>query len=762
MKKNCYLKIFFISIIIGIISFFPIYIHFEGQLMDYGDYFLQYVPFIKEMKRMLLSGSLSWSWNSFLGDNFIGAYSYYTVFNPFAWFVMLFPDKYILYGTLIATLLKLGLSSVLSLMYFKFFCKKEHTAYIGALLYTFSGFTLVNTNFYFFLDVVALFPLLLYGLENLIRNKKRNWFVFAVFINAIINYYFFVSSVFIVILYVVFRLNLYKISSWKKYWKTFIDISFSAVLGTTLAAIALIPSFFAIMGSGKAMESIGNTMIPYYWPQNILERIKILVSPIESGRYHAFFDSSAWSSTGIYLPIFGVYCVVLWILRKKDWLKKLTILLVICLFIPCLNAVFNLFSSTDYTRWLYGLVLLFSLITALQIEHFEETEFQKKDIKIFYLIAIFTGLLLLIPTAIYVLELFGISLVNIFCSVTQTDLFMGYKNLFIILILTLLNYLVLFLYIKGHINKRNVYKSVVIMCTLNFFSYNYMNFDLHATEYSDLYYYQKAMVEGEEKNEVSYEYRIDYPPQIANYSMFKNMPSINYYNSLQNSESSRFASEVGIASDIKDTILLVPSNMRAELDSLLSVKYYYDYDGDESLPSSFELLNVEKGVSVYENLNYIPMGFTYENYILEDEIRDKTSEEKVSIMLNNLVIEKEDEEILSKYLSKNLNSGISENRISCSKFEANSSGFEAEISLDEQKVVFFSIPNDKGWNLKVNGKSADTFSVNYGLMGVVCDKGINTISCTYSVPGMNLGIFTSLVSIGAWILIVIYEKKKGN
>lgn len=136
--------------IIGVVSFAPIWIHYGGQLMDYGDYFLQYVPFVKELKRMLLSGNLSWSWNSFLGDSFIGAYSYYTVFNPFAWVVMLFPDNLILYGTMFATLLKLSVSMVGALLYFDLFCKKDINALIGALLYTFSGFTLVNTMFYFF------------------------------------------------------------------------------------------------------------------------------------------------------------------------------------------------------------------------------------------------------------------------------------------------------------------------------------------------------------------------------------------------------------------------------------------------------------------------------------------------------------------------------------------------------------------------------------------------------------------------------------
>ena len=210
--------------IIGLIAFAPVWLRNGGQNMDYGDYFLQYVPFIKDLKRMVLSGSLSWSWNSFLGDGFIGAYSYYTVFNPFAWLVALFPDNLILYGTMFATMVKLSVSMVGAMLFMRHFCKKDSSALIGALLYTFSGFTLVNTSFYFFLDVVAVFPFVLYGLEQLIRYGKRTAYVLSLMLNAAINYYFFVSTVFLVIIYVVFRLELYKPSSWKLNWKPSIYI----------------------------------------------------------------------------------------------------------------------------------------------------------------------------------------------------------------------------------------------------------------------------------------------------------------------------------------------------------------------------------------------------------------------------------------------------------------------------------------------------------------------------------------------------------
>ena len=77
-----------------------------------------------------------------------------------------------------ATVLKLAVSMIAAMLYMRCFCKKDSYVLIGALLYTFSGFTLVNTNFYFFLDVIAVFPFVMYGLEQLIMKERGLYMCF--------------------------------------------------------------------------------------------------------------------------------------------------------------------------------------------------------------------------------------------------------------------------------------------------------------------------------------------------------------------------------------------------------------------------------------------------------------------------------------------------------------------------------------------------------------------------------------------------------
>ena len=98
-----------------------------------------------------------------------------------------------------------------------------------------------------------------------------------------------------------------------------------------------------------------------------------------------------------------------------------------------------------------------------------------------------------------------------------------------------------------------------------------------------------------------------------------------------------------------------------------------------------------------------------------------------------------------------------------SEFTYDSDGFDAEINLEKSKLVFFSVPYDKGWTAYVNGKPADIEKVSYGFMAVKADAGENTIEFRYETPGLKIGIVISiigLICLGAYI--VVFRKKKNN
>ena len=60
---------------------------------------------------------------------------------------------------------------------------------------------------------------------------------------------------------------------------------------------------------------------------------------------------------------------------------------------------------------------------------------------------------------------------------------------------------------------------------------------------------------------------------------------------------------------------------------------------------------------------------------------------------------------------------------SCSVFQMNNAGFHAEITLDKENLVFFSVPYDDGFTAYVNGEKTDILQVDEGLMAVLCPAG---------------------------------------
>ena len=63
-----------------------------------------------------------------------------------------------------------------------------------------------------------------------------------------------------------------------------------------------------------------------------------------------------------------------------------------------------------------------------------------------------------------------------------------------------------------------------------------------------------------------------------------------------------------------------------------------------------------------------------------------------------------------------------------------------DILLDKNKLLFLSIPYDKGWQIKVDGKEAKTEKINIGFIGVFLNKGFHTVELKYTPPFLIAGM----------------------
>ena len=91
-----------------------------------------------------------------------------------------------------------------------------------------------------------------------------------------------------------------------------------------------------------------------------------------------------------------------------------------------------------------------------------------------------------------------------------------------------------------------------------------------------------------------------------------------------------------------------------------------------------------------------------------------------------------------------------------SVFQMNNSGFHAEITLEKENLVFFSVPYDDGFTAYINGQEADIVEVDEGLMAVLCPAGENSIDFVYQPDGIRLSRALTLGGIVVWLAYTAY------
>ncbi|MFR6027392.1 MAG: YfhO family protein [Christensenellales bacterium] len=364
---------FFLGAFLALLALTPAILPYGGRFVTRGDFIEQQLPFILETRRILRSGLNSYSFNTFLGAPAVGSYAFYTLGSVFVWPLALLPKALIPFGISVMAVLKHAVCALTSFCYLRRMVKEERLALLGSVLYTFSAFTIVNTQFYHFLEVIAFFPLILLGMEDAMSDHPRRGLL-ALFcgLNTLTNYYFMLSSALLAALYFVFR---FFSADWKprRTFKNVFMLIFECGAGCALAGVLLVPSMLFMLSITRTGAGDTSVLMQHYSASTLLERLRALIMPIESNVVHAYYgDAPSWASTAAYLPLFGLTGAVSAFAQKKSrWLRGLLLALAVCCVVPVLCGAFALETNISYTRWWYGLALMLTLVTLTALEDFD-------------------------------------------------------------------------------------------------------------------------------------------------------------------------------------------------------------------------------------------------------------------------------------------------------------------------------------------------------------------------------------------------------
>lgn len=779
-EKKYYIRAFLYALVMAVVLLLPFVLLDGGYFVYYGDYNAQQIPFYKTCIRAVQSGNMGWNWQTDLGANFVGSYSFYTLGSPFFWFAALFPVQISQYLMAPLLALKIAFSSFFAFVYIRRFVTKPQNALIGGLLYAFSGYSMYNIFFNHFHEAIVFFPLLLIGLEEAVVNKRRGALALAVAINAFVNYFFFIGECVFLVVYFIARIigdRRFRIK-----FRDFLCLAFEAVCGVLIAGALFVPSIFQVLDVPRSTSILSDWNFLFY---NKVQRYGLILEgmffPGEVPARTAMFEDAdaKWSSVAMYLPLFSLSGVIALIKgagtdasRRMRWARILLPACFVIAMIPGLNSSFVLFNYSFYTRWFYMPELLCAMATVYVLEH-EEFDL-KFGAKFCTVVTVLMSLLvLLFPTKKEIESETGKE------TVIVPHLANGMSStVYINLALCLAMIAVLFfvLHRRGILPAvrftRKVTAVTVVCCMA--LGYYYVGYGRILGPYIGSY-----------NRNVSAQIHIDDPDfcrmealdSMNNINMLWDMSSLKSFTSII--PNSTF--ELYDLLDIERSVNSAPSTERYALRSLTRVKYLIvpdSYDKgkrDQTLEElrTYQYLETQDGYEIYENTAVLPMGYAYDGYLLEKDVKSSTNID--NLMIGSVILTEEQAEKYGDLLTENEKPSLSGDKLynrflsdveersslAAKQFSVTGSGFTAVTDYDKERFVVFSVPFDKGWSGSVSvqgevGEPLELEKVNGGFIGVKVPAGVCELKFTYNTPGGSMGVICTIAGIllfGGYVIL---------
>ena len=753
------------------IFFLPFYI-LDGGFFHYaGDFNSQQISFYRYMNGFVKGAGYpdsafagaphnTFSWATDLGSGVMNAYSFYLYGSPFFWLSVLLPQSWLPYMMVPLLVLKFGVAGGGAYLYLRRYVKNANYAVLGACLYALSGFAVYNVFFNHFVDVVALFPYLLWALDEAIYEDRHGLFAFWVAVNLLNNYFFFVGQVIFLCIYFVCKLTA---KDFRLTGRKFGHLLWESVLGVAMGCLLLFPAVLSLLQNPRTIDlSSGWGFLTYAKVQQYLAILLSWILPPDSPYLTSVWSEGVikWTSMTAYLPLCSLAgAMAYWRSRKADSKKRIVAVCAVCALVPVLNSAFYALNSSYYARWYYMPTLILAAMTVNALED-PEVDLDAPARGISWI---------MLATLVF-------AVVPVRDDTTETWSFGVLKNpgqFFTVLGFGLLG-LMLYRYLCGvwrqdsRFAQRMTAAVLVFACAFTMVHIGIGKFGQWHTD-SDLVeqdtnalLLKNALPEGD--------YRIDTYKIHDNIGMWLDKSCLQYFGSTAAPSILSFYPGLGVKRDVRSE----PEITNYALRGLLSVEYLIttpekrESFEDEADEGWTYLADVD-GYALYHNDNYVPMGFTYDYYVTEATYEASIKTLRSNLLLRALVLEDEDVAKYSSYLTElpdallddlhydSYTQDCADRRAhSCSVFQMNNAGFHAEITLEKPNLVFFSVPYDDGFTAYVNGEKADILQVDEGLMAVLCPAGTSSIDFVYQAAGLSASRVVTAVAIPVWVVYVAY------
>ncbi|MBQ6993309.1 MAG: YfhO family protein [Lachnospiraceae bacterium] len=517
-----------------------------------------------------------------LGEDIIATLNYYGFGDPFYLLFLFFEDNmlpYVYTAIFYFKILLGGLSFIL--VAFEIDNSKNDNAYIfGALIYSFTGFTLHCNMFIIFTHAMYCIPLVIYGAEKNIKATQKGILTLSTFLFALSGFFFLYVGSITLAVYVLYKLASQRISL-KKSLHTIGNLLIEYLLGIGMSCVFFLPVLYSFFTSNRT--NVSNINISLFSKELFINLFKNIFIP----QYNSSFQVLSLVSVGV------ICLLVLFTSHSYKKHRYNLIILLLLTSMPVINRIMSGFFGS-YDRWV--IVVIF-YIAFLAVQIYDEL-FHLKSIQT---VAITFPLILLI----YI----GRS-----CELLDNRRYYITLVSYTIIWFTLVIVIPLLNKLKYSYTKQLIQLLFLVVCTYSIhicWKENYLDKPIDSV--------QQREVISELINDKDF-FRVDNavtylePGTYPNIAFLQNYNGISNYYSISNSYFTNTMQQWNVSPHITSKITNRGLDNRATLETLCGVKYMVVPSNENvQIPYGFDFhqKTADGKWSLYRNSEFLPIMYGY-------------------------------------------------------------------------------------------------------------------------------------------------------
>jgi len=721
-------------------------------------------------------GHLSWSFNIGMGQDV----THTVLENPFNIFLYLLPSDKIAYFIGWREVIKIWASGLVFFGYLRILGKGTFASSAGALMFAFCAYMVVGGQWSFSFDGfnTALFLLSF----ELLYQKNILWlFPIPVFLLGISNpFNLFLIAIFILI-YAIFRYLQDDQKGIKNLGILLLKMGGLGIIGLVISSPILADHIKAMLESARGNGPNSNFRTLSSAPVFALSEHRQLGTAIAR-----FFSSDMqgtadfYKGWGNYLegPMFycGIPCLLLTPLlfgylktKEKVLFGILVAIWILPILFPYFRRAFWLFSGDYYRTYSFYVALIFLFFSVTCLDRIDK----QKKLNIILLISIVAILIL-----IQFLPLFDDkNAINNTISIASKIYILAY-GVVLLWMSRQKNDLPKFIFLALLVSELTWFSSIPVK----------RNTSISATGWEGKTGFKDHSNEALTfiKNRENSFYRIDksFGSSSAENKSLNDAEVQDYYSTMSYSSfNQKYYLQYLWANDVIDTIYESESRWchglieRPVLQCLNSVKYIMTkkplYGPNDSLHDSV----AKFGDVVLYRIKYpMPLGFCYDKFIKYSDFKKLTITQKDYTSCQACVVNDADIGLVQNLKSFQLKDTLLSDRSAKDKLKTwftalkkdtlsitsfNPAHIKGNTDLKSEKLMYFSIPYDLGWYLRVDGKEQKIILVSNGMIGVLLDAGKHEVDLDYDPPFRKAGNLLALFGVCLYggVVFLSYKRK---